>query len=120
MSYCLDNSSPCSALLVDNNVEAPLVPSVLAAAIDLPLPPNTNELDDKSKSGDGRTLGSSSAGSSTSSQKGKSNNLGLNTIEAQKKFGKFFKGVGPSKAPSLPKSPRLILFISTRDIKFVS
>lgn len=92
----------------------------MAAAIDLPLPLNMNESDDKPKSGGGRTLGSSSAGSSTSSQKGKSNNLGQNTTEAQKKFGKFFKGLGPSKIPPLPKTPSLILFVSTRDIRFAS
>jgi len=120
VSYCLDNLSPYSASLVDNNVQAPLVPSVLTAAIDLPLSLNANESDDKSKSGGGRTLGSSSAGPSAPSQKGKSNNLGLNTVATQKKLGKFFKGLGPSKMPSLPKIPRLILFVSTRDIRFVS
>jgi len=78
-----------------NDVQAPLVPLVLTAAIDLPLPPGTNESDDKSKSRGGRTLGVSSPGSSTSSQKEKSNNLGLNTAEAQKKLGQFFKGLGP-------------------------
>lgn len=119
MSCCLNNSSSCSSLLVDNDVQAPLVPSVLAAAIDLPLsPPGTDEFDVKPQSGGGRTLGSSSAGPSTHSQRGKSNNLGVNTAEAQKKLGKFFKGIGPSKVPSLVMVLRLILFISTRDIRF--
>jgi len=115
----LNNPSHCSTLLLDNNVQAPLVPSVLAAAIDLPLPPGTDEFDIKSQSGGGRTLGQSSSGSSIPAQKRKPNTLGTNTAEAQKKLGKFFKGLGPSKAPSRPKVPRLILFISTRDIRFV-
>ena len=99
---------PDSTLFVDNNVQAPLVPFILATAVDLPLPPSTNGLDDKSQSSGGRTLGSSSAGSSTSSQRGKSNNFGVNTAEAQKKFGKFFKGLGPSKTFSLSLTPMLI------------
>lgn len=90
------------ALFVDNNVQAPLAPSVLAAAVDLTLSLSTGETGDKSQSSAGRTLESKSTGSSTSSQKGKSNDLGLNTPEAQKKLGKFFKGLGPSKAPSSP------------------
>lgn len=102
MSFYLDDSPFCSTLLVDNNVQAPLVPSVLAAAIDLPLPSDMNESDDKSQSGSGRTLGPGSAGPSASSQRGKSNNPALNTAESQKKLGKFFKGLGPSKAPTLP------------------
>lgn len=109
-----------SGFLVDDDVQAPLVPCVLAAAIDLPLLPNTNEPDEKTQSGGGRTLGSSSAGSSASSQREKSKNLGPNTTEAQKKFGKFFKGLGPSKEPTLSLILRLILFLSTRNIGLVS
>jgi hypothetical protein len=97
--YLFNDPFPCSASIVDNNVQAPLVPSVMGAAIDLPSPPNTNELDDKPQSSGGRPLGSNPARSSMSTQKGKSNSLGLNTNEAQKKFGKFFKGLGPSKRP---------------------
>jgi len=91
---------------VDNNVQAPLVPLVLAGAIDLPLP-STNESDDKPQPSGGRTLEASSTGSSKLPQRGKSNNLGLNTIETQKKLGKFFKGLGPSKTSSLPLVPGL-------------
>lgn len=78
-----------------------------------------NEPEGRLQSGGGKTLGSSSTKSSTLSQKGKSNELGLNTAEAQKKLGKFFKGLGPSKASSLPPTPRLILFDWTRDMRFV-
>lgn len=114
--------SSCSTCFVDNNVQAPLVPSILATAIDLPLPLNTdeNESHDKSQSTSGRTLGSSSARSSTLSRGVKSNNLGLNTAEAQKKLGKFFKGLGPSEASSFLMILRLILFRPTRDMRFVS
>ncbi|KAF9650203.1 hypothetical protein BDM02DRAFT_3093571 [Thelephora ganbajun] len=103
-----------------NNVQAPLVPSTFAAAIDLPLPSNTDGSDNKLQSSGGRTLGSSSSKPSTLSQRGKSNNLVLNTTEAQKKLGKFFKGLGPSKAPSLPTLLRLTPFCSTRDVVFIS
>ena len=119
MSCRSSSPSPHSALFVDNNVQAPLVTSVLGAAVDLPLPPGTHEPDDKSQSRSARTLESNSPGSSTLSKRAKSNNLGLNTPEAQKKLGKFFKGLGPSKASSLPLVPALILFHSTRDIRCI-
>lgn len=92
--------SSLSAPFVDNDVQAPLIPSVLAAAIDLPLPSNTTESDDEPHSRRGRTLGSTSAQPSTSSQKGKP---GLSAGEAQKKIGRLFKGLIPSKAFSLTK-----------------
>ena len=100
MSYRLSNPSSRLVLFVDNNVQAPIVPPVLAAAVDLPLPPpSTNEPDGKLQLRGGRTLESNSAGSSKLSERVKSKNAGLNTPEAQKKLGKFFKGLGPSKAP---------------------
>jgi len=55
-----------------------------------------------------------------SPQRGKSNDLGQNTAEVQKKIGKFFKGLGPSEVLSLPMIPRLILFCPTRDIRLIS
>lgn len=103
--------------LVDNDVQAPLIPSVLAAAIHLPLPPNTNESDDKSQSSRWRMLGSTSAKSSTSGQKGKPGSSSLNTGEAQK-LGKFFKGLRPSKVPFLKMKPKLIPPRPIRDIGF--
>lgn len=101
--YLTSNHSSSSVVLVDNNIQAPLASSVLAAAIDLPLPPDTNEPDDESRSHRGRTLGSTSAKSSTSTQGGKLGSRGLNTDGAQKKLGKFFKGLGPSKASFLSR-----------------
>jgi len=78
-----------------NDVQAPLIPFVLTAAIDLPMPPSADEPDDKSQSSGGRTLGTNSIGSSTLSQRGTSDNLGLNSEAAKKKLGRFFKGLGP-------------------------
>jgi len=78
-----------------NDVQAPLAPSILAAAIDLPLPANTNESDHGPQSHRERMLGSASAKPSTSTQREKSRSLGLDTNGAQKKIGKFFKGLGP-------------------------
>lgn len=94
----MGNYFTSSVSLVDNNVQAPLVPSVLAAAVDLPLPPNTNELDGDPQFRRGQTLGPTSSKSSTSTQKGKPGSLRQNAGETQKKIGKFFKGLGPSKA----------------------
>lgn len=116
MSCRLSNPSSRSASFADNDVQAPLVSSVLAAAVDLPLPLGTNEPDDKSQSDGARTLGSNPQGSSTLSRRGKSNDLGLNTAEAQKKLGKFFKGLGPSKVSSLILVLGLILLSPTREI----
>ena len=122
MSYHLNIHHPAQLCPIDNNIQAPLVPSVLATAIDLPLPSNTgeNESHDKSQPRSGQTLGSSSSGSSTLSQRVKSNSLGLNATEAQKKLGKFFKGLGPSKASSLLMVLGLILLRPTRDMRFTS
>ena len=120
MSYRLSNPWSRSVLFADNNVQAPIIPSVLAAAVDLPLPPSTDESDDKLQLRGGRTLESNSAGSSKLSGRVKPKNPGLNTSEAQKKLGKFFKGLGPSKAPSLPLVPGLIPFCSTRDVGCIS
>jgi hypothetical protein len=112
----MSNHIPSSVPLVDNDVQAPLAPSVLAAVIDLPLPPSMNEYDDEPQSRRGKTLGSTSAKSSTSTQKGKPGSLGLNTDEAQKKLGKFFKGLGPSKAFFLMIKPKLIPSCLIRNI----
>jgi len=120
VSHRLSNPSSRSVLFVDNNIQAPIIPSVLAAAVDLPLPPSTNELDDRLQLRGGRTLESNSTGSSKLSERVKSKTPGLNTTEAQKKLGKFFKGLGPSKAPSLLLVPGLIPFCSTRDVGCIS
>lgn len=101
-----------SVSLVDNDVQAPLVPSVLAAAIDLPLLSKANESDDGSKFLRGRTLGSTSAKSSTSTQKGKPDNLELKTDEV--KLGKFFKGLRPSKTPFRTITLMLIPFCAEK------
>jgi len=78
-----------------NDVQAPLIPSVLAAAIDPPLASNTSDPDNEPQSRSVKTLGLTPARSSTSTRKGKAGNLDLNTEGAQKKLGKFFKGLGP-------------------------
>jgi hypothetical protein len=85
---------------VDNDVPAPLDSAVLAHAEDLPIPPSLDEHTDNStaaKSGGngGRALDSSS-GPSESSSTGKGK--GTLSGEAQKKLGKFFKNLGPSKS----------------------
>ena len=95
---------------VDNDVQAPLVPSVLAAAIDLPLPPNTDESDGEPQSRSGQLEKSTLSESSAPTEKGKSGNLGLGTDDTKKKLGKFFKGLGQSKALPLAMKPKLILF----------
>jgi tether containing UBX domain for GLUT4 len=77
-----------------NDVQAPLVPSILATAINLPLPPSLNELDDNPRSHNGR-IGSTSTRSSITTQKRKPGSSGLSIDEAQKKIGKLFKGLGP-------------------------
>lgn len=110
---------PYSASFVDNDVQAPLVPSALAAAIDPPLASNTSDSDNEPQSRSVKTLGSTPPGSSTSTRKGKASNLELNTEEAQKKFGKFFKGLGPSKASYFAMILKLILHCSARDMSLV-
>jgi hypothetical protein len=95
---------------VDNDVQAPLVPPVLAAAIDLPPPPNTNESDGEPQSRSGQIQRSTFSRSLTPTEKGKHGNLGLNTDDTQKKLGKFFKGLGQSKAFPLVMKPKLIPF----------
>jgi len=75
-----------------NDIPAPLDPTVLAEAIDLPMPPNLDEPNNVPTAGSkGRTLGSP-GGSSSSGSKDKTK---LTSDDAQKKLGKFFKNLGP-------------------------
>lgn len=113
------NHSSFSVSPVDNNVQAPLDPSVLTVAIDLPLPLNTNESDDEPRSRGGRTSGSTSAKSSTTRTKGKPNHPGRDTDEVRKKLGKLFKGLGQSEALFLPIKPKLTISRPIRDIGHV-
>lgn len=100
---------------VDNDIQAPLVQTAWAAAIDLPSPFDTSASNDDLQPRNSQLIESTSASSSTSTRKGKSGTLGLNTDEAQKKLGKFFKGLGQSMAPSLTTKLTLTIF-TTRKI----
>lgn len=72
-----------------NDVQAPLLPFVLAAAIDPPLASNTSDVDNDPQSRSRNTP------ESTSTRNGRTGYPELSTDGAQKKFGKFFKGLGP-------------------------
>ena len=80
----------------DNDIPAPLDPVVLAEAVDLPVPPN---LDEPNETPVASTGGGGKARSVNvpSGEKTK-----LSSGEAQKKLGKFFKSLGPSKCPRCP------------------
>jgi len=75
-----------------NNIPAPLDPTVLAEAIDLPMPPNLDEPNNvQTADSKGRTLGPTGRLSSSGSK----DTTKLTSHEAQKKLGKFFKNLNP-------------------------